>query len=134
MRTMQRRVSCATLTLALTLSLSLSIQAESSGSHGNMMHDGAGHGGMMSGEKGMPMADDAMWADAEVRKVDPSTGKITLKHGPIQHMDMPGMTMVFTAKDKAVLEGVQPGDQIRFKALHEQGQMWVTEIQKVPAQ
>ena len=43
-----------------------------------------------------------MLTDGEVRKIDPAAGKITIKHGPIQHMDMPGMTMVFTARDKAL--------------------------------
>ncbi|MEK7492851.1 MAG: copper-binding protein, partial [Pseudomonadota bacterium] len=30
---------------------------------------------------------------AEVRKVDPAAGKITLKHGPIMNLGMPPMTM-----------------------------------------
>jgi Cu(I)/Ag(I) efflux system periplasmic protein CusF len=56
------------------------------------------------------------WTDAEVRKVDPKTGKITLKHGEIKNLDMPPMTMVFTATDKAVLAGVKAGDKVQFTA------------------
>ncbi|MBC5784295.1 copper-binding protein [Ramlibacter sp. USB13] len=58
----------------------------------------------------------AAWTDAEVRKVDAKTGKITLKHGEIKNLDMPPMTMVFTAKDKALLEGVKAGDHVQFAA------------------
>lgn len=72
-----------------------------------------------------------MLTDGEVRKIDPAAGKITIKHGPIQHMDMPGMTMVFTAKDKALLDKVKVGDKIRFMVSHEDGKMLVTEIQPV---
>ena len=55
-------------------------------------------------------------ADGEVRKVDRSTGKITLKHGEIRNLDMPPMTMVFTAKDKSLLQNIKAGDKVRFAA------------------
>ncbi|MEP7328559.1 MAG: copper-binding protein [Betaproteobacteria bacterium] len=54
--------------------------------------------------------------DAEVRKVDTDTGKITLKHGPIPNLDMPGMTMIFRVKDPAMLDKVKAGDKVRFTA------------------
>ena len=67
--------------------------------------------------------------DGEVRKVDKETGKITLRHGEIKHLDMPPMTMVFVAKDKSLLEKVKAGDKVRFMTVHENGQMIVTELQ-----
>jgi Cu/Ag efflux protein CusF len=69
-------------------------------------------------------------ADAEVRKVDKEGGKLTLKHGEIRNLDMPPMTMVFTVKDKAMLDQVKPGDKVKFKAAKEGGNYVVTEIQK----
>ena len=66
--------------------------------------------------------------DAEVRKVDMAQGKVTLKHGEIKNLDMPPMTMVFTVKDKAMLEGVKAGDKVRFKAANESGKMTVVEM------
>ncbi len=72
------------------------------------------------------------WTDGEVKKMDKATGKLTLKHGEIKHMDMPGMTMVFVAKDKALLDKVQVGDKVRFMVVNENNQMVVTDIQ--PAQ
>ncbi len=67
--------------------------------------------------------------DAEVRKIDKDNGKLTLKHGEIKDLDMPPMTMVFNVKDKAMLDKLQPGDKVRFKAVKEDGKFTVTEIQ-----
>ena len=61
--------------------------------------------------------------------IDKELGKITIKHGAIKHMDMPGMTMVFLAKDKAMLEKVKAGDKVRFMVAYEGGKMTVTDIQ-----
>lgn len=69
--------------------------------------------------------------DGEVRKIDKETGKITLRHGEIKHLDMPPMTMVFVAKDKTMLDQVKVGDKVRFVAVHEKGQMVVTDLQSV---
>ncbi|WP_457279241.1 copper-binding protein [Polaromonas sp. P5_D5] len=52
--------------------------------------------------------------EGEVRKVDKETSKITLKHGEIKNLDMPGMTMVFQVTDPAMLEAVKAGDQVSF--------------------
>ncbi len=67
--------------------------------------------------------------DGEVRKINKETGKITLKHGVIKNLDMPGMTMVFQVKDKALLDTIQPGDKVRFSAETENGKLVVTDIQ-----
>lgn len=72
-------------------------------------------------------------ADAEVRKVDIDAKKVTLKHGPIKSLDMPGMTMVFQVKDTTLLEKLKAGDKIRFSAEQQQGAYVVTGIEPVPA-
>ena len=51
---------------------------------------------------------------ALVRTIDKSAKKITLKHGDIPNLDMDAMTMVFSVQDVALLEKVQPGDQVLF--------------------
>jgi Cu/Ag efflux protein CusF len=66
--------------------------------------------------------------DGEVRKVDKDAGKLTLRHGPIQNLDMPGMTMVFRVADKSRLDTLKAGDRVRFKAESDNGQLVVTEI------
>lgn len=59
----------------------------------------------------LPAADTT---EGEVRKVDLSAGKITLKHGEIKNMEMPPMTMVFKVQDPALLSQVKAGDKVRF--------------------
>jgi Cu/Ag efflux protein CusF len=81
-----------------------------------------------------PAADPAAasdLSDGEVRKVDKDAGKVTLKHGAIKNLDMPPMTMVFQVKDKALLNSVQSGDTVRFKAETENGKFFVTDIRTV---
>jgi Cu(I)/Ag(I) efflux system periplasmic protein CusF len=67
--------------------------------------------------------------DGEVRKIDKEQAKITLKHAEIKALDMPPMTMVFSVKDRTVLDRVKPGDKVRFKAVQEGGRYTVTEIE-----
>jgi Cu/Ag efflux protein CusF len=77
----------------------------------------------------MGMAAMPGMTDGEVKKIDKDAGKITIKHGEIKHMDMPGMIMVFVVKDKALLDAVPVGAKIQFMATNENGQMMVTDIQ-----
>lgn len=67
--------------------------------------------------------------DGEVRKVDLEAKKLTLKHGEIKNLDMPGMTMVFQVKDPAMLEKVKTGDKVRFTAEKINGTFTVTTIE-----
>jgi Cu(I)/Ag(I) efflux system protein CusF len=72
----------------------------------------------------------AQMIDGEVTKVDESAGKITIKHGPMKKFDMEGMTMVFRAKDPAILKQVKPGDKIKFEADKINGQFTVMKVEK----
>jgi Cu/Ag efflux protein CusF len=58
----------------------------------------------------------AALSEGEVRKVDKDAQKITLRHGPLQNLDMPAMTMVFQVKDPAMLDQVKVGDKVKFQA------------------
>ena len=108
------------LVLAAMLAGASSAYATSHGS-APMMKDDA--------KKEMPMAASSDMAEGEIRKVDMDTKKITIKHGEIKNLDMPGMTMVFQVKDPAMLEKVKAGDKVRFKAEKAGGAMVVTDIQ-----
>ena len=57
----------------------------------------------------------------EVRKVDKDVGRITLRHGPIEAMNMPAMTMLFRVKDRAMFDKVKEGDKVRFTVAKEGG-------------
>jgi Cu(I)/Ag(I) efflux system periplasmic protein CusF len=73
-------------------------------------------------------AGDAM-TEGEVRKVDRPQGKLTLRHGPIASLDMPAMTMVFKVADPKLLDGLKPGDKVRFAAERGGGTFTVTAIE-----
>ena len=66
----------------------------------------------------------------EVKKVDREARKLTIKHGPIENLKMPSMTMVFRVKDAAMLDGLESGMQIRFRAEEADGGYVVTRLQK----
>lgn len=74
----------------------------------------------------------AQSADGEVRKIDKAQAKVTLKHGPIQSMDMPPMTMVYRVKDAKMLDTLAVGDKVKFDAEKVDGQYVVTVIKKAP--
>lgn len=67
--------------------------------------------------------------NAEVRRVDKTGNRITLKHDEIKNLDMPPMTMVFRVKDPAMLDQVKAGDKVRFSAEDLQGVITVTRIE-----
>lgn len=68
--------------------------------------------------------------EGEVRKIDAAQGKITLRHGPIKKFDMDSMTMVFRVKDPGLLEGLKPGDKVRFEADRVEGRITIVRIEK----
>jgi Cu/Ag efflux protein CusF len=67
----------------------------------------------------------------EIKKIDESAGKITLKHGPAKSlgMDEP-MTMVYPVKDPAMLKQVKVGDKVTFEVDVSASGMVVTKLQK----
>lgn len=73
----------------------------------------------------------AALTSGEVRKVDKDAGKVTIKHGPIENLGMPAMTMVFQVADPALLEQVKAGDKIRFLADKVGGAFTVLRVEPV---
>ena len=68
-------------------------------------------------------------SDAEVRKVDKAQGKVTLRHGPLENLAMPAMTMVFKVADPKMLDGLKEGDKVKFTAEKVNGAFTVTAMQ-----
>ena len=66
----------------------------------------------------------------EVKKVDKSAGKMTIKHGPLENLGMGEMTMAFRVKEPVTLDQVNVGDKIRFVAEQPNGQLTVTKLEK----
>ena len=74
----------------------------------------------------------AAMVNGEVKKIDESAGKITLKHGPIKNLDMDedGMTMIFRVQDPAMLKQVKVGDKVQFEAERTSAGITITKMQK----
>lgn len=64
-----------------------------------------------------------------IRKIDRANQKITIRHGEIKNLEMPGMTMVFQVKDPLLLDKVAIGDKVRFRAEKRGAAFVVTDIQ-----
>lgn len=77
-------------------------------------------------------APSAEFVQGEVRRVDPETKRVTLRHGPIPNLQMPDMTMVFQVQDPAMLQGLKVGDKVRFKADKVDGAYTVTAVEPAP--
>ena len=67
----------------------------------------------------------------EVKKVDKDIGKVTIKHGPIKNLDMPGMTMIFRVKDVVMLDQLKEGDKINFAADKINGAFTLMQVESV---
>lgn len=84
-------------------------------------------GGLIVG-LGVALSVQAQPVDGEVKKIDVDAGKITLKHGPIQNLDIPAMQMAFRVANPAWLQKLQVGDKVTFEADKVGGQFTVTVI------
>ncbi len=71
-------------------------------------------------------------AEGEIRKVVKDNKKLTIKHGPLKNLDMPGMTMVFGIKYDAMLDTLETGAKVRFQAEKIDGKIVVTKIEPAP--
>ncbi|MHB1186197.1 copper-binding protein [Thiobacillus sp.] len=76
-----------------------------------------------------PAAEAGAMSEGVVRKIDAANARITLRHGPIANLDMPGMTMVFRVLPPELLKAVKVGDKVKFHAEDINGAFTVTAIQ-----
>jgi Cu/Ag efflux protein CusF len=69
--------------------------------------------------------------NGEVKKIDESAGKITLKHGPAKSLGMEEpMTMVYRVKDPSLLKQVKVGDKVTFEAEEAASGYTVTKMER----
>jgi len=74
-------------------------------------------------------AEPVSMTEGEVRKLDKDQGLVTLRHGEIKNLGMPGMTMVFHTTDKSMLDKIKQGDRVRFAADMVNTELMVTKIE-----
>lgn len=68
-------------------------------------------------------------ASGEVRRIDAAAGKITIKHGSIEALQLPAMTLVYIIEVE-MLEGIRPGDTVKFTAERRNDQYVIIKIHK----
>jgi Cu/Ag efflux protein CusF len=111
----------AIASIAMGCALAASVTAYAAGDMSNMNMAGSAQSGAD--------ARNSM-SHGEVKKVDTAAGKLTIKHGPLENLNMEAMTMVFKVKDPAMLSQVKVGDKIDFVAEEVNGALTVTKLQK----
>lgn len=119
--TLKTALCSSAVTLLLTLAAPASAQTASGHDHGHA-----------APAQTAATATELPWTDAEVRRIDTAAGKISLRHGEIQNLDMPPMTMVFQMSDPSSLSTLAVGDRVRFTAIQLQGAYTVVQIEKRP--
>lgn len=68
---------------------------------------------------------------AEVRVLDLKTRKLTLKHGDLKNLGMPGMTMVFALDKKLALPAdLKVGDKVQVRVEDLGGTLTVTTLKR----
>ena len=124
---MKRQFLKATTALGFAIS-ALNAYAQEAGKGidmGNMKMDCSKHMGDMKGMKGMEgmkgmdcmgqgSAKATSLTEGEVKNVDTTAGQVTLKHGAIENMKMPPMTMAFPLQDTSVLSSLKVGSKVKF--------------------
>lgn len=68
--------------------------------------------------------------DAQVKKVDAATGMITLKHGALENVGMPPMTMAFKAKDASMAKQIKEGDRVKVRVEEVNGTLTIVKLEK----
>lgn len=71
---------------------------------------------------------DGTFTAGTVKKVDPKSGKVTIKHEELVDLEMPAMTMVFRVADDTMLDQLKAGDAIEFVAQRIKGKLTVTAL------
>jgi Cu/Ag efflux protein CusF len=67
----------------------------------------------------------------EVKKIDESSGSITIKQGPAPSIGFKeDMTMVYDVSDRAMLKQVKVGDTVKFEAESGDSGFLITKMQK----
>lgn len=81
------------------------------------------------GTHGKASVQTAALSEGVVKKLDKAQGKLTLRHGPLENLDMPAMTMAFRVQDAGWLDQVKPGDAVRFRVEQVNGALTVTQLE-----
>ncbi len=68
----------------------------------------------------------------QIKKIDTDRGLVTLKHGPIESLGMPDMTMIYRLAQPEQIEGFKVGDHVFFKVGKVRGTLVLVELTSLP--
>jgi Cu(I)/Ag(I) efflux system periplasmic protein CusF len=141
MKTIRTTALLATL-LALAAGPALAQPSHGGGHGGHGGGHGSGHGahGAQGGGHGAHAAQGAAAAsekvsdfvEVEVRRVDSSRQRVTLRHGDIKELEMPPMTMVFAVAEPAMLEQLKVGEKAQVRIAQRGNTYTVMEVRPAP--
>jgi Cu(I)/Ag(I) efflux system periplasmic protein CusF len=80
---------------------------------------------------GLASATQNNYTNGEIKKIDASAKRVTIKHEAIKHLDMPGMTMVFQTNDAKLLDGLVTSDRVSFLVESRAGALVVTDLRRI---
>jgi Cu/Ag efflux protein CusF len=92
--------------------------------------DHSGHGAPAATPAAKAAPSPAL-SEGEVRRIDKAANTVTLKHGPIANLGMPGMTMSFPVMQSGALDKLKVGDKVKFVAEDRSGNTVITKIEPV---
>ncbi|WP_176045503.1 copper-binding protein [Burkholderia sp. BCC1644] len=87
--------------------------------------------GMNMGDTTMS-APDAKLTDAEVKAIDAGRGLVTLKHGALDNVGMPPMTMAFKVGEAGMIAPLHAGDRVRVRVENVHGTLTIVKLVKRP--
>lgn len=107
----------------LTLTAALSFAVFAIDARAQQSHKDMDMGGMKT-----DAANATKLTEGEVRNIDAKAGQVTLKHGAIENMKMPPMTMAFPVQDPSVLSSLKEGSKVKFAIENVKGVPTVTTL------
>ena len=111
----------------MILGFALSGSAAAQGHSHGAMPAPAGNAGAMERRESRPPEEPRLFA-GEVREVDKSSAKVTLKHEPISVFDVPAKTAEYAVKEASILDHLHAGDRVRFTAVLQGRALVITRI------
>jgi Cu(I)/Ag(I) efflux system protein CusF len=69
-------------------------------------------------------------ASGVVKSVNVAKGTVSIAHGPVASLNWPPMTMTFVAREKKMLENLQPGTKVEFEFVQEGSRYTITSLKQ----
>ncbi|MCX4151659.1 MULTISPECIES: copper-binding protein [Paraburkholderia] len=85
---------------------------------------------MKTGAMDTASSTDTALTDAVVKKVDPSTGMVTLQHGDLKNIGMSAMTMAYKAKDTSMVKRAKEGEKVKVRVESVNGTLTIVKLEK----